>query len=66
MKHCTFQAKTIPCSQVPPYPANVPSGQMHATLLIDEGVLVTTHCCELVHGLLIKQGFLQVSLMQVI
>ena len=39
---------------------------MHATLLIEVKVSVTTHCCELVHGFLTIQGFWQVSLMHVI
>ena len=39
---------------------------MHATLLKEVKVSVTTHCCELVQGLLTMQGFRQVSLMQVI
>ena len=55
----------LPLSHVPPYPAKVPSGQIHATLLIADGVSVTTHCWELEHGLLTRQGFWQVSLMQV-
>ena len=55
----------LPLSQVPPYPASVPSGQIHATLLTDVCVSVTTHCWDGEHGLLTTQGFKQVSLMQV-
>ena len=55
----------LPFSQEPPYPASVPSGQIHATLLNDVCVSVTTHCWDGEHGLLTIQGFKQVSLMQV-
>ena len=55
----------LPLSQVPPYPASVPSGQIHATLLTDVCVSVTTHFWDGEHGLLTTQGFKQVSLMQV-
>ena len=69
-KQCTIKAsdassKSLPCSHLPPYPANVPSGQIQATLRIDVGVSVTIHCWEEEQGLLVMQGFLQVSLMQV-
>ena len=61
----TKKLSNLPCSQIPPYPARVPSGQTHATLLIEEAVSVTTHCWDLEQGLLTMQGFLHVSRMQV-
>ena len=58
-------SQSLPCSHLPPYPANVPSGQIQATLRIDVWVFVTIHCWEEEQGLLVMQGFLQASLMQV-
>jgi hypothetical protein len=53
-------ALQIPWVHWPLVPNTDPSGQTHATDLVGKESM-TTHCCELVQGLLTVHGFWQVA-----